>query len=167
MRKLLYKCYFFLKYPFYILSKRVVNNGKINIKHVKLKVFKKGKMIVGSASFRNYGEIRVSENALLYIGDNVFFNNNINITCIQNISIGSNCKFGCNVTIVDHDHDYKNNIDNFIKAPIIIGENTWIGSNVVICKGVTIGKNVVVAAGSVVFKDIPSGKVFIQKRETK
>ena len=41
-------------------------------------------------------------------------------------------------------------------APIIIGENCWIGSNVRICKGVTIGDNSVVAACSVVTKDVPA-----------
>ncbi len=41
-------------------------------------------------------------------------------------------------------------------APIIIGENCWIGSNVRICKGVSIGNNSVVAACSVVTKDVPA-----------
>lgn len=41
-------------------------------------------------------------------------------------------------------------------APIIIGENCWIGTNVRICKGVTIGDNSVIAANSVVTKDIPA-----------
>lgn len=41
-------------------------------------------------------------------------------------------------------------------APIIIGENCWIGANVRICKGVTIGNNSIVAACSVVTKDVPA-----------
>lgn len=41
-------------------------------------------------------------------------------------------------------------------APIVIGENCWIGSHVRICKGVTIGDNSVVAACSVVTKDVPA-----------
>ena len=41
-------------------------------------------------------------------------------------------------------------------APIIIGENCWIGTNVRICKGVTIGDNSVIAACSVVTKDVPA-----------
>ena len=41
-------------------------------------------------------------------------------------------------------------------APIIIGENCWIGTNVRICKGVTIGDNSIVAACSVVIKDVPA-----------
>ena len=44
-------------------------------------------------------------------------------------------------------------------APIIIGENCWIGQNVRICKGVSIGDNSVVAACSVVTKDVPANCV--------
>ena len=41
-------------------------------------------------------------------------------------------------------------------APIVIGDETWIGSNAVVVSGVTIGKHSVIAAGSVVTKDVPS-----------
>ncbi|MDD4640936.1 MAG: acyltransferase [Bacteroidales bacterium] len=40
-------------------------------------------------------------------------------------------------------------------APIVIGDESWIGSNAVIVSGVTIGKHCVIAAGSVVTKNIP------------
>ena len=43
------------------------------------------------------------------------------------------------------------------KAPVVIGDNVWIGANVTILPGVTIGDYVVVAAGAVVTKDVPSG----------
>ncbi|SUG25694.1 galactoside O-acetyltransferase [Salmonella enterica subsp. arizonae] len=39
--------------------------------------------------------------------------------------------------------------------PVTIGNNVWIGSQVVINPGVTIGDNSVIGAGSVVTKDIP------------
>ncbi|WP_285946812.1 CatB-related O-acetyltransferase, partial [Thomasclavelia cocleata] len=42
------------------------------------------------------------------------------------------------------------------KAPVVIGDNVWIGANVTILPGVTIGDYVVVAAGSVVTKDVPA-----------
>ena len=42
-------------------------------------------------------------------------------------------------------------------APVVIGDNVWIGANATILPGVTIGSMSVVAAGAVVTKDVPSG----------
>ena len=39
--------------------------------------------------------------------------------------------------------------------PITVGNNVWIGGNVVVLPGVTIGDNTIIGAGSVVTKDIP------------
>ena len=44
-------------------------------------------------------------------------------------------------------------------APIVLGKNVWVGSNVTILQGVTIGDNAVIAAGAVVTKDVPAGCV--------
>ena len=44
---------------------------------------------------------------------------------------------------------------------IKVGNNVWIGGNVVVVPGVTIGDNVVIGAGSVVIKDIPSNSVAV------
>jgi acetyltransferase-like isoleucine patch superfamily enzyme len=46
------------------------------------------------------------------------------------------------------------------QAPIIIGDNVWVGANSVILPGVTIGDYSVIAAGSVVNKDVPSGYLY-------
>ncbi len=43
--------------------------------------------------------------------------------------------------------------------PITIGDNVWLGGNVVVTPGVTIGENTVIGAGSVVAKDIPANVV--------
>jgi acetyltransferase-like isoleucine patch superfamily enzyme len=43
--------------------------------------------------------------------------------------------------------------------PIKVGNNVWIGGNVVVLPGVTIGTNVTIGAGSVVTKDIPSNTI--------
>ena len=45
--------------------------------------------------------------------------------------------------------------------PIKIGNNVWIGGNVVILPGVTIGDNVVISAGIVVNRDILSNVVAV------
>ena len=44
-------------------------------------------------------------------------------------------------------------------APIIIGENVWIGARARICKGVTIGDNAVIAANTVVTHDVPANAI--------
>ena len=45
--------------------------------------------------------------------------------------------------------------------PIKIGNNVWIGGNVIVLPGVNIGDNVVIGAGSVVTKDIPANCVAV------
>lgn len=103
----------------------------------------------------------------LEIGDTCFFNHNCSITCMNMIKIGSNCKFGNNLIIVDHDHNFKyhNNNEEYISDPIEIGNNVWIGANVTILKGISIGDNCVIAAGSIVRKSVPSNSILYQERK--
>jgi len=46
-------------------------------------------------------------------------------------------------------------------SPIVIGDDCWLGANVVVTAGVTIGKHCIVAAGSVVTKPIPPYSVAV------
>ena len=48
------------------------------------------------------------------------------------------------------------NLDLEYAKSVTIGDDVWIGGNVVINPGVTIGSDVVIVSGSVVVKDIPS-----------
>ena len=81
----------------------------------------------------------------------------------NSIKIGDQCIIGGNVKILDNDFHpadpeirRKTPVDNFASAPIVIGNNVFIGVNSLILKGVTIGDNAVVGAGSVVTKDVPA-----------
>ena len=47
-----------------------------------------------------------------------------------------------------------------------IGDNSWIGCNVVILRGTSIGKNCIVGAGSVLKGTYPDNSVIVQKRQT-
>ncbi len=40
-------------------------------------------------------------------------------------------------------------------APIVMGDDVWIGAGVIILPGITIGQGAVVGAGAVVTKDVP------------
>lgn len=46
-------------------------------------------------------------------------------------------------------------------APIKVGNNCWLASNVTVCAGVTIGDNCVIGAGAVVTHDIPDNSLAV------
>lgn len=90
------------------------------------------------------------------------------ITCHDKIEIGNNVMIGPNVTIYDHDHDFKKgglmNHASYTALPIVIEDNVWLGSNVIVLKGVRIGESSVIASGSLVTKDIPAKSIIYNKR---
>ena len=88
---------------------------------------------------------------------------------MSEIFIGDNTQFGESVKIYDHNHQYRNlNLSikqqGYAKGKVIIGNNCWIGSNVVILKDVEIGDNVVIGAGCVIYKSIPSNSLVINNQ---
>lgn len=48
-----------------------------------------------------------------------------------------------------------------ITKPIKVGDNVYIGNNVILLPGVTVGNNVVIGAGAVVSKSIPDNSVAV------
>ena len=124
---------------------------------------KKSKINIGKFVFiRKNTTIRIDDESTLDIGDHVFMNDNCNINCANKISIGSYTKIAPNVSINDHDHNYKGvEGGNLIKGEVIIGKNVWIGSNSVILRGTVIEDNAVVAAGSVVKGHVPKDSLFL------
>lgn len=67
--------------------------------------------------------------------------------------------------LYDHNHKFElaSKIpfkdQGFTAAPITIGNNCWIGSNVTILAGAEIGDNVVVGANTVICKKIPANTI--------
>lgn len=88
------------------------------------------------------------------------------IYALSNISLGKNVIIGSGCKIIDNDfHSLApekriNQKDCDIKrAPISIGENSFIGMNSIILKGTTIGCNCIVGAGSVVHGTFPDNVI--------
>lgn len=89
---------------------------------------------------------------------------------MDSITIGNNVNIGGKCMIMDtdvHQIDFmarrgdkaatSDNASTTVKcAPVIIGDDVWIGANCQILKGVTIGNRSIIGAGSVVTKDIPA-----------
>ena len=95
------------------------------------------------------------------IGEGCYFNQGITMIDDWKIEIGDRCLFGPNVTLCTTGHAIspKHRGDGMYSFPIKIGNNCWIGANVVILPNVTIGDNSVIGAGSIVTKDIPANVV--------
>jgi len=98
------------------------------------------------------------------VGDNFYSNHNLVILDVCKVTIGDNVLIGPNVGIYTAGHPVKpesRKEGSEFGKPITIGNNVWIGGNVVILPDVTIGDNVVIGAGSVVTKDIPTNVVVV------
>ena len=102
------------------------------------------------------------------IGKRVFINFNFTVQDDALVTIGDDCNFGPNVTIVTPVHPMladerraicdKDGVPRRVcyAKPVHIGRDCWFGANVVVCPGVTIGDNCVIGAGSVVTRDVPA-----------
>lgn len=101
------------------------------------------------------------------IGKNFFGNFNLTIQDDAEVTIGDNCNFGPNVTIVTPVHPMVagerremlnakgERVHLCYAKPVHIGNDCWFGASVTVCPGVTIGSGCVIGAGSVVTRDIP------------
>ena len=83
---------------------------------------------------------------------------------VQPISIGEGVMIAANVAIYSYDHQMMPGSpirDQALvaKAPVVIGNNAWIGTGAIILSGVNVGEGAVVGAGSVVTKDIPADAI--------
>ena len=88
------------------------------------------------------------------------------IYALSSISLGDHVIIGSGCKIIDNDfHSLEpekriNQRDCDIKrAPISIGDNSFIGMNSIILKGTTIGRNCIVGAGSVVHGIFPDNVI--------
>lgn len=99
----------------------------------------------------------VTETAVLEIGSNCGFSGTV-IGAFSKIKIGDNVRCGANTLITDsdwHPEDTRVGPPN----PVTIGNNVWLGVNVIVLKGVEIGENTVIGANSVVTKNIPANVI--------
>jgi acetyltransferase-like isoleucine patch superfamily enzyme len=99
--------------------------------------------------------------ARIRIGGGSFLNIGVMVAAHELVEIGEHCMLanGCFVTDADHRFDDPEKPvpwQGFTsKGPTRLGDNVWLGANVVVTGGVTIGERAVIGANSVVTKDVP------------
>jgi acetyltransferase-like isoleucine patch superfamily enzyme len=100
----------------------------------------------------------VAREASLKIGDHTFVGRGCEIDVAGTITIGAHTLLAPGVFITDHAHNQSaakrfDEQGNRI-APVVIGDDAWLGVRSVILAGVTIGNGAIVGAGAVVTKDV-------------
>ena len=96
------------------------------------------------------------------IGNHFYANFNLTILDCAPVSIGDHVFIAPNVGIFTAGHPIHYGLRNQefeFALPITIGNNVWIGGNVVINPGVSIGDNTVIGSGAVVTKNIPANVI--------
>jgi acetyltransferase-like isoleucine patch superfamily enzyme len=76
------------------------------------------------------------------------------------LTIGANCSISAGVQIYSHDSvawAVSGGVADYEHSATAIGDNCYIGPNVVVAKGVRIGDGCIIGANSLVLGDIPSG----------
>ena len=105
-----------------------------------------------------------NETAQIKIGKRTTIGYHVFIFSSNDIKIGNDCLIAPYVYIVDSDHGTKKeeliNKQSNITAPIIIGNDVWLASNVTILKGVSIGDGAIVAGNSLVNKNIGKNEIW-------
>ena len=127
-----------------------------------LEALRDGRLEIGANTlFEPNVWITVGDEAKVRIGEGTFLNIAVMVAAADLVEIGSHCMLanGCFVTDANHRFDDPDTpvpwqgFDS--KGPTRIGDNVWMGANVVVTSGVTIGERCVIGANSVVTQDVP------------
>lgn len=124
----------------------------VNRKNAPIRVVTIGHNSIGSGTV-------IQGTGRLSIGKNTFFGEYCIVGCNAEITIGQDVMIAQAVTIRDTDHAFERtdipmNQQGITTAPILIGDDVWIGHGAAVLKGVTIGNGAIIAAGAVVNRDV-------------
>ncbi|ANU46339.1 maltose acetyltransferase [Enterocloster clostridioformis] len=131
--------------------------------------FEKEQMAILKAVFGALGDDAYIEppfycdkGAQIYIGNHFYANTGLLILDEAKVEIGDHVFIGPRVSIYTACHPIDASVRNTgleYAKEVMIGNNVWIGGDVVINPGVHIGRNVVIGSGTVVTKDIPDNMI--------
>lgn len=151
--------------------KKIISSSKLEISNIqrvalstKINLLKGSELILGhNICISEHGSIFVGRDGSLNIKEKTYFNRGVFISCQNKITINENCLFGPDVKIIDNNHKFTRvngvSTTEHTYGEIYIGENSWIGANVVILKNANIGKKCVIGAGCIINEKIPDNSI--------
>jgi acetyltransferase-like isoleucine patch superfamily enzyme len=126
-----------------------------------LEALREGRLEVGPGTlFEPDVWITAPDNARVRIGAGTFLNQGVMVASHHLVEIGDHCMLanGCFVSDASHRYDDPEKPITWqgfeSKGPTRIGDNCWLGVNVVVTSGVAIGERCVIGANSVVTDDV-------------
>ncbi|MGN0647452.1 MAG: acyltransferase [Oscillospiraceae bacterium] len=119
------------------------------------------KTIVGKIN-----QLKYAKKKGVNMGDNVHIYGNVSWGSEPwIISLGNNVHITDGVRFITHDGGtllYRDKIPDLeITKPITLGDDVYVGNNVLFMPGVTVGSNVIIGAGAVVTRSIPDNSVAV------
>ena len=100
----------------------------------------------------------VAPQARLTVGDFTFIGAGCEIDVDTSVAIGAHTLLAPGVFITDHAHNVARarrlDEQGNHSAPVVIGDDVWLGTKCIVLPGITIGDGAVVGAGAVVTKDV-------------
>jgi acetyltransferase-like isoleucine patch superfamily enzyme len=126
-----------------------------------LEALRDGRLEIGPEVLLEPGVwITAPDDARVRIGAGSFLNLGVMVAAQELVEIGEHCMLanGCFVSDANHRHDDPRKPITWqgfeSKGPTRIGDNCWLGANVVVTSGVSIGERSVIGANSVVTRDV-------------
>ncbi|HEU4977726.1 MAG TPA: acyltransferase [Solirubrobacteraceae bacterium] len=131
-----------------------------------LEMLREGRLEVGAGALFEPGVwLTGGDTGRIGIGAGSFLNLGVMVASHALVEIGEHCMLanGCFVSDANHRYDDPGRPITWqgftSKGPTRIGDNTWLGANVVVTSGVRIGARCVIGANSVVTTDVPDGSI--------
>lgn len=149
------------RYPAIEIGRDVVIGAAVT-----LKATDGGRIVLGDRVTISNGATLVAKRGWLTIGADGFVGEGAVLVARERLEIGADALIAEHVTVRDQDHGMRDpdrpmRTQGYTTAPIIIGDDVWLGSKSVVLKGVSIGKGAVVGAGAVVTRSLPSGAIAV------
>lgn len=132
---------------------RIFSNWRVWYFTNMLKIMKKGgnPAMIGN-------NVYIAKGNKLLLGSGCRINENVHL---EKVTIGNDVLIAPHVAILSRMHEFSRldipmSLQGYQEEKLVtIGDDVWLGRNVVVMPGVTIGNGAIVAAGAIVTKDIP------------
>lgn len=156
--------FFYVKMKLLGINIRLGNNVSIG-RMVQVQVTDGGEIIIGNGVWIQDFVVLCAQKGCLEIGDNTLIGMGSQVTAVESIKIGSECLIAAYCVIRDANHGMDRGISMSqqagVSAPIVIGDDVWLGTHVVVTAAVTIGAGAVIGANAVVTRDISDFSVAV------